>query len=183
VFYRERKKNLKSALDVKLAIVEKAEALAQRTDFGAAAKEMKQLQQEWKDSGFAPKKQTDELWARFRAAGNSFFDGMRGAQGEERAVRQVAFKKAQGMQSARQTVELARRKLAQMENNMGFFQFAKPDSPIVQDALNKVDQARRELEAAEKAFRAYQQAERAKTADSLAPSADAVASEGGSENA
>ncbi|MFZ9527111.1 MAG: DUF349 domain-containing protein, partial [Schleiferiaceae bacterium] len=172
VFYRERKKNLKSALDVKLAIVVKAEALAQRTDFGAAAKEMKQLQQEWKDSGFAPKKQTDELWARFRAAGNAFFDGMRGAQGEERAVRQVAFKKAQGMQSARQTVELARRKLAQMENNMGFFQFAKPDSPIVQDALNKVDQARRELEAAEKAFRAYQQAERAKTADSLAPSSD-----------
>ena len=170
VFYRERKKNLKSALDVKLAIVEKAEALAQRTDFGAASKEMKQLQQEWKDSGFAPKKQTDELWARFRAAGNSFFDGMRGAQGEERAVRQVAHRKMQGMQSARQTVELARRKLAQMENNMGFFQFAKPDSPIVQDALNKVDQARRELEAAEKAFRSMQQAERAKTADSLAPS-------------
>ncbi|MEY2649502.1 MAG: hypothetical protein RL608_176 [Bacteroidota bacterium] len=188
VFYRERKKNLKSALDVKLAIVVKAEALAQRTDFGAAAKEMKQLQQEWKDSGFAPKKQTDELWARFRAAGNAFFDGMRGAQGEERAVRQVAFKKAQGMQSARQTVELARRKLAQMENNMGFFQFAKPDSPIVQDALNKVDQARRELEAAEKAFRAYQQAERAKTADSLAPSSDAPAAQDqpaaeGSENA
>ncbi len=188
VFYRERKKNLKSALDVKLAIVEKAEALAQRTDFGAAAKEMKQLQQEWKDSGFAPKKQTDELWARFRAAGNAFFDGMRGAQGEERAVRQVAFKKAQGMQSVRQTVELARRKLAQMENNMGFFQFAKPDSPIVQDALNKVDQARRELEAAEKAFRAYQQAERAKTADSLAPSTESPAAQDqpaaeGSENA
>lgn len=170
VFYRERKKNLKSALDVKLAIVEKAEALAQRADFGVAAKEMKQLQQEWKDSGFAPKKQTDELWARFRAAGNSFFDGMRGAQGEERAVRQVTQRKMQGMQSARQTVELARRKLAQMENNMGFFQFAKPDSPIVQDALSKVDQARRELEAAEKAFRSMQQAERAKTADSLAPS-------------
>lgn len=169
-FYKDRKKNLKSALDVKLQIVEKAEALAQRTDFSAAAKEMKQLQEEWKNSGFAPKKATDELWARFRAAGNAFFDGMRGAQGEERAARNVAFKKAQGMQSARQTVELARRKLAQMENNMGFFQFAKPDSPIVQDALNKVDQARRELEAAEKAFRAVQQAERAKTADSLAPS-------------
>lgn len=184
VFYRERKKNLKSALDVKLAIVEKAEALAQRSDFGAAAKEMKQLQQEWKDSGFAPKKQTDELWARFRAAGNSFFDGMRGAQGEERAVRQVAQRKMQGMQSARQTVELARRKLAQMENNMGFFQFAKPDSPIVQDALNKVDQARRELEAAEKAFRSMQQAERAKTADSLAPEAPASSAEqSASENA
>ena len=49
-FYKDRKKNLKSALDVKLQIVEKAEALAHRTDFGAAAKEMKQLQQEWKDS-------------------------------------------------------------------------------------------------------------------------------------
>ena len=171
-FYKDRKKNLKSALDVKLQIVEKAEALAQRADFGAAAKEMKQLQQEWKDSGFAPKKATDELWARFRAAGNTFFDGMRGAQGEERAVRNVAYKKAQGTQSARQTVELARRKLAQMENNMGFFQFAKPDSPIVQDALNKVDQARRELEVAEKGFRDYQKAERAKTADSLAPSED-----------
>lgn len=184
VFYRERKKNLKSALDVKLAIVEKAEALAQRADFGVAAKEMKQLQQEWKDSGFAPKKQTDELWTRFRAAGNSFFDGMRGAQGEERAVRQVTQRKMQGMQSARQTVELARRKLAQMENNMGFFQFAKPDSPIVQDALSKVDQARRELEAAEKAFRSMQQAERGKTADSLAPEAPASSPElAGSDNA
>ncbi|MFM6960335.1 MAG: hypothetical protein ACKOW0_04830, partial [Schleiferiaceae bacterium] len=62
--------------------------------------------------------------------------------------------------------------------------FAKPDSPIVQDALNKVDQARRELEAAEKAFRSMQQAERAKTADSLAPEAPASSAEqSASENA
>ena len=40
------------------------------------------------------------------------------------------------------------------------------------EALNKVDQARRELEVAEKGFRDYQKAERAKTADSLAPSED-----------
>jgi hypothetical protein len=52
---------------------------------------------------------------------------------------------------------------------MGFFQYAKPDSPIVQDALNKVEQARKELEVAEKAFAEYQKAERAKTASSLAP--------------
>ena len=168
-FYRDRKKLLKNALDVKMQIVLKAEALAQRTDFAEASKEMKQLQQEWKDSGFAPKKATDELWARFRAAGNVFFDSLRGAHGEERAVKQVAYRQAQGMQSARQAIELARRKFAQMENNMGFFQYAKPDSPIVQDALNKVEQARKELEVAEKAFAEYQKAERAKTASSLAP--------------
>jgi hypothetical protein len=84
-------------------------------------------------------------------------------------VKQVAYRQAQGMQSARQAIELARRKFAQMENNMGFFQYAKPDSPIVQDALNKVEQARKELEVAEKAFAEYQKAERAKTASSLAP--------------
>lgn len=168
-FYRDRKKLLKGALDVKMQIVLKAEALAGRTDFAEASKEMKQLQQEWKDSGFAPKKATDDLWARFRAAGNVFFDNLRGAHGEERAVKQVAYRQAQGNQSARQAIELARRKFAQMENNMGFFQYAKPDSPIVQDALKKVEQARKELELAEKAFAEYQKAERAKTASSLAP--------------
>ena len=168
-FYRDRKKLLKNALDVKMQIVLKAEALAERTDFADASKEMKQLQQEWKDSGFAPKKATDDLWARFRAAGNVFFDSLRGAHGEERAVKQVAYRQAQGMQSARQAIELARRKFAQMENNMGFFQYAKPDSPIVQDALKKVEQARKELEVAEKAFAAFQKAERTKTASSLAP--------------
>lgn len=73
-FYKELKKGQKDNLAVKQAIVEKAEALANSTDWQDTANKLKRLQSDWKKSGIAPKKEADALWNRLRTACNSFFD-------------------------------------------------------------------------------------------------------------
>ena len=59
---------------VKEALIGEAEALADSTDWAATAEQLKALQQRWKQSGFLPRKQGDELWKRFRAACDRFFE-------------------------------------------------------------------------------------------------------------
>ncbi|MCF0210419.1 MAG: DUF349 domain-containing protein [Bacteroidales bacterium] len=58
----------------KLAICVKAEEIAQRTDFDAATKELKQLQEEWKKIGYVRKNLSEKIWLRFRKACDDFFN-------------------------------------------------------------------------------------------------------------
>ena len=58
----------------KEALIAEAEALADSTDWAATAEKLKALQQQWKQSGHLPRKQGDELWKRFRAACDRFFE-------------------------------------------------------------------------------------------------------------
>ena len=160
LYYKERKNGMKEALEAKYAMVAKAEELATRTDWADAAKEIKRLQADWKKTGFVPKKDSDKAWNKFRAACNAFFDAMRSAQGDQRAAQKADRQKQEKSLNSRQTVEQARKELAQLENNMGFFQFADPKSPIVQDAMKKVEAARKNLEKAEAAHQALRKAQR-----------------------
>src|SRR5205085_8879636 len=59
---------------VKEALIAEAEGLAESTDWAATAEKLKALQARWKDSGHLPRKQGDELWKRFRAACDKFFE-------------------------------------------------------------------------------------------------------------
>ena len=59
---------------VKEALIAEAEALADSTDWAATAEQLKVLQLRWKESGHLPRKQGDELWKRFRAACDKFFE-------------------------------------------------------------------------------------------------------------
>src|SRR6185312_12511144 len=43
-------------------------------EWAATADKLKALQGQWKDSGHLPRKQGDELWKRFRAACDKFFE-------------------------------------------------------------------------------------------------------------
>ncbi len=159
-YYKERKSGIKEALEAKYALVAKAEELATRTDWNEAAKEIKRLQTDWKKTGFVPKKDSDKAWNKFRSACNAFFDAMRTAQGDIRANQKADRQKHEKSLNSRQSVEQARKELAQLENNMGFFQFADPKSPIVQDAMKKVEAARQNLEKAEAAHAALRKAQR-----------------------
>jgi hypothetical protein len=58
----------------KEALIAEAEGLAESTDWAATADRLKQLQAQWKESGHLPRKQGDELWKRFRAACDRFFE-------------------------------------------------------------------------------------------------------------
>jgi hypothetical protein len=69
---------------VKEALIAEAEALAAPftaeaaapapNDWAATADKLKALQAKWKDSGHLPRKQGDELWKKFRAACDKFFE-------------------------------------------------------------------------------------------------------------
>lgn len=61
------------ARERKEELVTQAEALAESTDWGAAAGQYRALMSEWKAAGRASKDADDALWQRFRAAQDTFF--------------------------------------------------------------------------------------------------------------
>jgi hypothetical protein len=86
----------------KEALIAEAEALAESTDWIATAEKLKALQARWKDSGHLPRKQGDELWKRFRAACDRFFerrkpqlDARHAEEGENLAKKQQLIVRAQ----------------------------------------------------------------------------------------
>ncbi len=72
-FYTEYKDNINANLDKKVAICEQAEALKTSTDWKKTAEQLIELQKQWKEIGAVPRKKSDALWKRFRAACDEFF--------------------------------------------------------------------------------------------------------------
>ena len=70
-FYSQYKDSMNENLDKKLAIIEKAEALKESKETTDLFIE---LQKEWKEIGAVPRKKSEQLWKRFRAACDAFFD-------------------------------------------------------------------------------------------------------------
>ncbi len=70
----EKKEAWSKNLERKEALCARAEELARSSDWDAAAAELKKLQAEWKTAGPVPKKKSDEVWVRFKAAGDLFFE-------------------------------------------------------------------------------------------------------------
>jgi hypothetical protein len=50
------------------------EALKESTDWKETTQKLIKLQEDWKNSGFAPKQISDKLWKRFKTACNGFFN-------------------------------------------------------------------------------------------------------------
>ena len=72
-FYTEYKDNINANLDRKTAICEEAEALKTSTEWKKTAERLIELQKEWKEIGAVPRKKSEQLWKRFRAACDEFF--------------------------------------------------------------------------------------------------------------
>ncbi len=73
-FYSQYKDSMNENLDKKLAIIEKAEALKESKEWKKTTDLFIELQKEWKEIGAVPRKKSEQLWKRFRAACDSFFD-------------------------------------------------------------------------------------------------------------
>ena len=72
-----------AARRAKEALVERAEALKDSTDWNETARAFRDLMTEWKAAGRAPRDVDDKLWAAFKAAQDHFFEA-RNALNEER---------------------------------------------------------------------------------------------------
>ena len=87
-FFKEMKQAYAANIEKKKALVEKAQALADSTDWKVTSDKLINLQKEWKTIGVVPKKIGDLLWHDFLNACNKFFEARNaanaGARNEER---------------------------------------------------------------------------------------------------
>lgn len=73
-FYRNLKKEQQDNLENKRALLERARALQDSTDWDMATSELKRIQQEWKEIGHVPHKFSDKIWKQFKTCCNAYFD-------------------------------------------------------------------------------------------------------------
>ena len=86
--FRSLKDSYKDNADKKRALIEKAKALQDSTEWRSTSDKLIALQKEWKTIGMVPKKLGDQLWEEFLGACNKFFEARNaagaGQRGEER---------------------------------------------------------------------------------------------------
>ncbi len=68
-----------AAIAAKTELADKAQALADSTDWQATATAFRELMEQWKKAGFAGKKDDEALWQRFRGAQEKFFSARKAA--------------------------------------------------------------------------------------------------------
>ena len=72
-YYNQFKDSMNSNLEKKMSIIEKAEALKTSTEWKKATDQFIELQKQWKEIGAVPRKKSEQIWKRFRAACDEFF--------------------------------------------------------------------------------------------------------------
>jgi len=71
--FSEFKDSMNANLEKKMAIIEEAESLKDSTDWKATGERFIELQKQWKEIGAVPRKKSEQIWKRFRAACDAFF--------------------------------------------------------------------------------------------------------------
>ncbi|MBM55408.1 MAG: hypothetical protein CMB32_02515 [Euryarchaeota archaeon] len=74
VYYDIMKEEGKGAKKAKMALIEKAEALKDSTDWKSVTQAMLQLQKDWKTAGSCPPSDEHRLWKKFHKAQDHFFN-------------------------------------------------------------------------------------------------------------
>ena len=86
-YFKGLKEQFKDNAEKKRALIEKAKALQDSTDWKSTSDKLINLQKEWKTIGMVPKKLGDQLWEEFLGACNKFFEARNaagaGTRGEE----------------------------------------------------------------------------------------------------
>lgn len=147
-FYKETKNVLVVNSDKKKALCEQAEALKDSTDWKEAGEKFILLQKEWKTIGPVAKKYSDELWKRFIAACDYFFEqknkstsGQRNAESENLAKKKELIAKINAFQKSEnnnESVATLRALMAEW-NAIGHVPFKEKDKVYKEyrDAVDK----------------------------------------------
>lgn len=73
-FYAKNKELQQNNLQLKIDLCMQAEALKDSTDWRKTTQDFINIQKQWKEIGPVPRKQSDAIWKRFRAACDHFFN-------------------------------------------------------------------------------------------------------------
>ena len=83
-FFKNVKEELNTNLAKKKELVEKAESLMESTDWRSTGDILINLQKQWKEIGNVPRKYSEDLWKRFTAACDHFFEARQVATADVR---------------------------------------------------------------------------------------------------
>lgn len=73
-YYSQFKDQMTRNMEQKVALCEQAEAMKESTDWKKTTEDLINLQKQWKEIGPVSRKKSDQIWNRFRAACDYFFD-------------------------------------------------------------------------------------------------------------
>jgi hypothetical protein len=111
-FQTDRKALARRTVDRYRELVNQAETLKNSDQFEATSRQLKQLQTAWRDvNGNLPKKQAAELWTKFRAANNHFFERLKNHIESQRTAA-VTEGRSTGVPSSAEESLLRKRELA-----------------------------------------------------------------------
>lgn len=81
--FAELNEKRQAAKHVKQRLLDEAERLAKSTDWGPTSRAFRDLMQQWKAAGPAPRSEEERLWSAFRAAQDTFFSARDAANAEQ----------------------------------------------------------------------------------------------------
>ena len=133
--FRTMKDTFKENADKKRALIEKAKALQDSTEWRSTSDKLIALQKEWKTIGMVPKKLGDQLWEEFLAACNKFFEARNaagaGQRNEERdnleKKRDVIERLKKVAEEAGENLQAQVQKLVEEYNQIGHVPFKEKD--------------------------------------------------------
>ena len=84
-FYKTIKDEQGENLEAKRKLVEEAESLQESTEWRRTADRLIEMQKQWKTIGAVPRKYSEQLWKRFTAACDKFFEARQAATADQRS--------------------------------------------------------------------------------------------------
>lgn len=73
-YYTQFKDSMNENMEKKISLIEQAEALKDSKEWKKTTEALIALQKQWKEIGAVPRKKSEQLWKRFRAACDEFFN-------------------------------------------------------------------------------------------------------------
>ncbi|MBQ9498980.1 MAG: DUF349 domain-containing protein [Bacteroidaceae bacterium] len=104
-FFKETKDVMTQNLEKKRALIEKAEALKESTDWKATSEQFVKLQKEWKEIGPVARKYSDAIWKKFIGACDYFFEQKGKATSSQRSTEQINLEKKKAIISQLQELQ------------------------------------------------------------------------------
>ncbi len=134
-FFTNLKNEFAENAEKKKALVEKAQALKDSTEWKATSDKLIALQKEWKTIGMVPKKYGDQLWNDFLAACNHFFEARNAANAGTRNEERDNLEKKQGiiaqlkalLENAGDDTQATVKKLTEEYNAIGHVPYKEKD--------------------------------------------------------
>jgi hypothetical protein len=140
----------------KEAIIKEAEALQGSTDWGATSHDFNALMDRWKQAGRAGRNEDDALWARFRAAADTFFnarqadrDEMSSTEKDNLVKKEALLVKAEALLPVKdeESAKQARQSLAKIQEEWDLIGYVpREDVHRIESRLDKVDKQIKSVE-------------------------------------